>query len=281
MALPRLARPCVVLTILLLTVSACAPALPEPSGDDARPLTAALVYANRAQELGAQASGTLAEECMKAAGFDYRTPPHQSNPEPVVAIPFAGIVTLEENSEPGAPPAGPTMSSAELEALLGGNELQEVIIDGVSTGSYPTDGCLAHAAITLAGSLDAYKAERVLVRRLYLGLNEASRAASQAPAVVTATGAWSQCMTGKGFSYGGPQDVADARPDGVSLRSWPDAVADAECKDSTGFLATAEAAMGAAERAYAAEHPGLVTEWRALMDTRYERVRAVLDGSLR
>lgn len=273
----------VVAIAVLTLVSGCG----RTNGTDdlgvGRPLAAALDYARRSDDLGVQATDTLVNTCMKNAGFDYRQSSVAVLKLETVSIPFVGYVGLDEDLSGEASSEGedlPQLSEAEREALGGRGETQEIVVDGVSTGSIPTDGCQAAATIKLSGGIDSYKADRTLARRIYIGLNEAGREAAASPEVRELITEWAQCMQGRGLTYSSPPEVADAQPADVALRSWEDAVADIECKNETGFLATAEAAMGAAERRYVAAHPGLVTEWKELMDARYQRARDVLDGKL-
>ena len=276
---------CGMATTSVVLLAGCAPpAQPVEEGSE-RPLTSALEYAARSDQLAGQALQVVVRECMAAKGLDYQTSLPSVEPLPRVAIPFVGLTGQQDHADGDAGSArgddGPDLTRAEREALLGTGESHEIIIDGQSTGSVPIDGCLAEGSATLSGGLDNYKAERTMVRRIYQGLHEAGVQAADAPEVRQATSAWTSCMAEKGFTYDNPSEVAQAMTPGVALQSWPDAVADLECKESVDFVVIAEHAMGAAERHYAQQHPGLVTGWKDLMDARYERVRAVLSGEPR
>ncbi|MFT3876556.1 MAG: hypothetical protein QM708_09065 [Propioniciclava sp.] len=272
--------------VCVVLLTGCGSGSNEPDAAQGRPLTDALDYAARSDELGNQAIDMLVNACMKKAGFDYRrkTTTSVAVAHTEASLGFLGYTSLEEG--PGGsgdgpePHDGPPLSRAGLEALNGREERQDIVIDGVVVSSVQTDGCQAEAFITLSGGIDSYKADRVLVARIHNGLARAGNEAANSAEVRDAAAKWSQCMRGKGFAYDVPTDVVNARTPGVTLRSWKDAIADLDCKNETGYVATAEAAVATAERRYASANPGLVTEWKELMDARYQRVRDVLDGKL-
>lgn len=192
---------------------------------------------------------------------------------------FVGLTSLNEAEDELERPAQDSPLSSGAAAAMGGSGKHlDVIVDGKFVSSMSVDGCVATSNAALSGGLDSYKADRELIARLYVGLGEASAKASSSSTVATAQKEWSACMANKGFAYASPPEVANARNPKVPLKEWKDAEADLECKATTGFLEKASAAMAAAEQAYVDAHPGIVTQWKDLMDKRYQRVRNVLDG---
>lgn len=184
-----------------------------------------------------QAMSSIAQSCMKEAGFTYR-PDVSRSPDIGVMDRRYGIANSYTAQVYGyhfpTPPADresavKSLSEAARVALAG-----EPLANGTLD---PDGGCIGEAKKRLAGG-DAEFGPDEAARTL----NMESYARSQKdPRVLAAFRNWSGCMADKGYRYDSPMDAiddpafADKKADQTEIST---ARADVECKKKTGLVRT-------------------------------------------
>lgn len=206
-----------------------------------------------------EAEGTLIQQCMERAGFDYEAPAYQ--PDRDFLRSRYGLADLaeaadrgyspidEDTSEPLEPPlpTDPGLTDAFFATLRGTPEDQSIVeildpVTGLPIGTQIVfGGCLGEANNTLFGSSNAFV--DYYARDLYLQqtlVDVYSRAMTDSR-VVAAQGAWSECMASKGYTYSLVYEPFNEpwslpRPGAAEVAT---ATADVECKQEANFISIA------------------------------------------
>lgn len=88
---------------------------------------------------------------------------------------------------------------------------------------------------------------------------------------------WSACMKDAGFDYADPVQIRGKLTD-APLATQAVAKSDVACKEKTGFLGTAYSRLAAAQQAALDQTPGLIEQWKTLLDSQKRAARDVLSS---
>lgn len=215
--------------------STIAPRSSSLTGDLALPVEG---YIFSESELGllTRAMNTLARDCMKRSGFDYR-PDETPTPDIGVMDRRYGIANAYTAATYGYHFPSPKTGRANTREL---GEAGRVALSGrpLKDGTLnPDGGCVGEAKRRLAGTSDAFGPDK-LARELNL---ESYVRSQKDPRVLAVFRSWSSCMADRGYRYGSPMEAIDD-PGFGSARTGPAEIstarADVECKKKTGLVRT-------------------------------------------
>jgi hypothetical protein len=286
------------LATVLASAAACdSPRSPagadQPSGPPAAlaalhtlPPIYALVYApNAIDPRIAVAEQRLTAACMANRGFRYRADP----PAPAAQrqdsawggpTPF-GLETLDlaATAAPTETPSEvPSGERARYARALFGDPQQRVTAKGARVEVFrPRDGCAADAQRRLLGkSRVRWMQLRVL---LYEAEQDSRQQLDRDPEFRAANARWQQCMRPGGFSWADPMQLFHDLPPNVDIRTSPATVADARCKDQTGYLTTAYIRLAAMQQQRLDKDPSVVKDWRSLLHRQVVAAQVVLHAN--
>lgn len=264
---------------LLMTGCQTSPAAAPSTAGEGRPVPPvnAVLYGveevdravNAAQEL-------LVQKCMRRLGFTYAINPTIDVSE-VDRPQLFGLESLARKQ--GSPAKAATPETPQGEAYgraLFGEESTRISVtgaDGVFV-SRPGNGCLAQAEERLVGD----QRRRQIELRLQLASveTEAENRLYQDEEFRRVHGAWQDCMSDAGFELTSPLQVfADLRP-GQDVATLPVAQADIGCKEQQRYLDVAYSRLAAAQHTLLDARPGLIEEWRTLLERKLRAARTVL-----
>ncbi|XBH22447.1 hypothetical protein V5R04_04275 [Jonesiaceae bacterium BS-20] len=185
----------------------------------------------------------------------------------------------EEEGASGLEPAAEGSGlSAEYYLALNGNQDEWIPVEDETTGAvvanYEPDSCWGKAMDELQPRWgQRYSLESVA----YEIAGDASLRALNSQSVQDGFADWSACMDGRGFDY--------AEPSAAYLSEWPGdtpgideiktAVADAECKESTGLNKIWSAENARFQTEALNEYPGFVEQWNEILQAELDAARGV------
>lgn len=258
-------------------------AAPAPTATDlgslrrAAPITAAVYDLKDIDVAVGAASAKLITACMRAKGFTYRgTSAVEVGDEDVPRV--FGYEEPPATRAAARRPVREAPQSAAYALALGGRESDRVNVvgdNGMVIG-LPGSGCAADAEKQLLGD----QRERHTQLRLVLADLERAAAARLARdhAFRDANERWSDCMEGKGWRYNAPTELLQAVARDPDAGRRADVRADLACKQSTGYLAIGYQRLAALQQEALDAQPGVLAEWRALLEREKQAARAVLTG---
>ncbi len=257
----------------------------------ALPISGAMRMSGDFATVTTQAGEKLVAECMKKAGFTYRT--HDfgnalSGMDDMPIGPF-GIESLKDFPEPVTSaaqqeqwtPSKEEQTQAYQQALNGSGKNTEQIAgpDGQNI-PIPTDGCQFESMQTLFGSREAavgfYRTSMAMAK----AQQDAQAAADAKPEMIAALTTWRSCMSKRGASFTKPMDVMSKMPPNQKLSTWKTAKDDVACKTESGLLDTGYRILAQTEQEQVDKNPGLTTGIQDTMATVNDRAKQVLAGTL-
>ncbi|GAA2756846.1 hypothetical protein [Actinopolymorpha rutila] len=241
------------------------------------PISGLLYTWTGSDERIARAQQHLITACMKKQGFDYESAPIPKAADVADARPTPfGLESLDPpgpDSDQTLPPE-PHESAAYVHALFGdpGKRIS-------ATGKFlkvtrPATGCQADAEKRLLGDGRL----RWLQLRLQVGdgEKESRQRLEKDAAFRAANQRWQQCMRQAGIKVNDPLQLLQGLPADTDVRTNPATRADVHCKADTGYLATAYTRLAAAQRAWLARSPRVLTDWKTLARRQDAAARTVL-----
>lgn len=177
--------------------------------------------------------------------------------------------------EPAPPGSGP---SAEYYLALSGNQNEWIPVEDETTGAvvanYDPDSCWGKAMDELQPQWgQRYALETTaqeLSRNAYLdSLNS--------KVVVDGITAWSTCMDGQGYDYADPDSASESSMQGdvPGVEEIKTAVADAECKESTGLNKIWSGEIARLQTVALNEYPGFLEQWNEILQAELDAARGV------
>ncbi|MDQ0616648.1 hypothetical protein [Arthrobacter globiformis] len=243
--------------ILGIGVALAAAAIPAtPVTPSAEPVAGIIRQAEayaHADPVAEQGMQEAVRQCMAKAGFDY-TPPKWASPLDLngfIGFKRLSVETAKTSGYASTEPQGPhepTPGSADgqlfadpafNDALTGpaGTQLKTTA-DGLGTSA---GGCRGQAMTRIYGSAENYMLATLGASNSLL---IATNSASSDPGVDRTIKDWKACMNETPHSsYANPQQASDAGKAAGGQEEFRIAVADAVCRDKTGFHATLDSIL--------------------------------------
>lgn len=182
----------------------------------------------------------------------------------------------EEPSNDDAGPMEQIVPQATIDAWEGVEPEVEVSDEsGRIIGRYRPDGCL-YAPVVALGPQDFYLSDD-LREQVETISNEAAASVEQSSAFMDGESAWRDCMAESGYIVDSvylPGGAAVSDPSEQTAESIAQAVADVECKNSTGFLREWSRLRAQEEWLRFQEQPGLLEGLAELRGKQYDYVAA-------
>ncbi|MFF2243306.1 hypothetical protein ACFVTM_03890 [Arthrobacter sp. NPDC058130] len=228
-----------------------------------------------------QARDIVIAKCMHEAGFDW-TP---STPSPVTVLQYFGAppLSIEDARTRGYARASTgteqesQQSDAAQAAFAGSPQSGKVSVDIFGSQlSISQGGCLAKSYAEVYGSAEnGMKATGVSINAVLPAVN----AASADPAIAPIQEKWSTCMKTAGFT--------DLRTPGEALRNFLQgknrdqavAIADAKCREQTGFQTAANAVLSKYLTAFLRDNEAMVTEIQSIRNAAGQTAQKILAGT--
>lgn len=243
----------------------------------------------------ARAVDVLTEECMDTFGLEYQRQDYDALDrsflidetrlygitDPLAAAKY-GYLPPPSRSSGEVPPAAPESYQFVLTGLQPADNPAELDLDrspGTVAGlPVPPAGCLGQARLELTGSVtERPSSDAELGHFLY---NEAWHDAWISPTTQLAKMEWSQCMKAKGHDATDPLDDIPAQtsfdPSGSEVKF---ALADIACKQSTDFVAKANAENVRIAQSYLDENFAELRASKEFNDNALSKARAVIDAA--
>lgn len=269
-----------------------------PDAQADRPLA---VLGDQADEFGvalATARWIETRECMAERGFDFPASATEDSPLPEQPL---GIDDLDLAREFGyrAPPRpnlpdtlasfrerlDPGEQQAFDEAYIGTapGEMVEVDLPGgndTEVGIGQEGTCWVEARTAVEGDAVRYTALRTAIDDI---ANKAAGDAMNDDRVLAALDEWSACMAAEGFDFKDPLSAAEAQLTTAGDSATPSAVeiaqavADVECKTSTGLVETFRTVRNGYEQRAVDENVELLAEWQDTVDAVLDRATAIVE----
>ncbi|MEW9556463.1 hypothetical protein [Nonomuraea sp. NPDC050783] len=222
------------------------------------------------------AEDLLTRACMRAAGFDWEMlpPPASTDSDPMHRRRY-GVIEPEVAERYGyhLPPLAPDQRAREQ--VWRRREALPLARRRTAYGPDGQGGCRRTARLRVAEGVPALDQQQL---NSYIG--STFTASQRMPAVMAAFEAWSRCMSGKGFTYDTPLaaagDPAWMKSDLTSPREIAVAVADVECKQTTGLVAVWSAADKAVQLDAIAAHRGDFDRFRDARDAELRAARRII-----
>ncbi len=234
------------------------------------------------------AEENLVSACMNERGFRYE--PEASTYDPSNTSRWYGVVDPEEAAVYGYRPpslveqkkslarkSNETASrDATFVAAYGGTDAtQRDIKDdrGAVIAHYDPKSCWGQAKDAIEPD---WGKSLVITKAAESIASNAATTAEASREVQDGFADWSRCMKTKGFTFSDPWAANNSvwPGDTAGAKEIKTAVADAECKQSTGLLKTWSGQIAARQLSALAKQPGIVTEWQAMNKKAVDRANA-------
>lgn len=255
----------------------------EPTGEEAAALDAwnsffsLMPYGESGNAIETGIIQQQRQECMNGRGFDYQQYPHVANlydgPPPMM-LPSPPIDEVSVNGY-GAyllinPLDTDPAANAAWEEAEQFNQHQSQTVpgwqDALMRGSDTNRSCIGEAEAFL--DTQAHREARGLWRALTEDGTPPTRPAGfHGEEIDASRAAWSNCMTAAGYAYNDPSEPqdefqTDRAGDEVTAEEIAIAVADTECRSSTGYREALIGAIGPTFQQWLTQHDDAVVELR-------------------
>jgi hypothetical protein len=238
-----------------------------------------------------RAEDILASACMKAFGFGYQAQDYDALArsfveadsrlygitDPAAAATF-GYLPAPTATQVRSPEETNPSYQLALVGLTPGQKPTEVSPSKspgtVSGHPVPPSGCLGQARLTLTGSVNGEPAQKAALGRELDG--KAWDGAWNGPAAVAAKADWAGCMGDAGYSMRDPLDDIPDQNEKATPAEIKQALADISCKESTDFVARANAENVRVARQYLEQNQLALQASKAFNDNALKNANEVI-----